>query len=303
MVTATAFVPASASSPSNSATVIPKAFLQNKPLETGVFVVVGIVAFVILILIGTIWIRSANRRKLDREALAPSAFNPGTNIDRYRDEEGGNSLEKLRRVDTTSSSGHTHTTAGQAGYGANYGQPGYGQVGYPVPPMPSRSPMPSQGYGQPAPYNGQLPQGQVYNNDYHAYTVPRSPTRVYDPARAPGPPALPQLNIIAATPSAGSPFDNNNPNRNAQRGSMSLLNSSPTSPSPTGDAGGNFGRSPSSQSRSNNGRQEMPVAPPLPAKFGSDEGEDEGAYSGIDSGNITHEQPRALKVRYRPKLY
>jgi hypothetical protein len=41
--------------------------------------------------------------------------------------------------------------------------------------------------------------------------------------------------------------------------------------------------------------EEMPVAPPLPPKFGedTDTDEDDGAYGGIDDG---YEIPRSLKI-------
>lgn len=277
----------SSSSSDASATAPPKAFLQNKPLEGGVFAVVGIIALILIILVGTVWLRTASRRRLDREAMDAAAFNP-SNVDSYRDEEHS-SMEKLRRLESTSSGGHTNTTAGQAGYGSGYG-------GYPLPPVPNpHAPQFAQGYGQPSPYNGQ----RGYGNEYPAYVPPRSPNPVYDPSRTPVPPALPQLNIVSATPAHGSNLDDANPFTSPQnvapqrRGSTSLLNSPPPSPSAVGEGEASITRQPSSHSKSlDPNMREMPVAPPLPARFGSDEDDmDESlAYAG-------RVEPRALKVR------
>ena len=103
---------------------------------------------VLIILIGTLWIRTASRRR--------------------------RSMEKLRRLESTSNGHHTNTT-GQAGYGAGY-------LGYPSHPLPN--PHASQfahGYGQPLPYNGQ----RGYGNEYPVYVLPYSPNPVYNPSHTP----------------------------------------------------------------------------------------------------------------------
>jgi len=247
---------------------------------------VGIIGVTILILIGTIWIRSASRRRLNREALDASAFDPAAIV---RDEnEKLSSLEELKRVNSTGSSGFSHNIAGQAGAGRG---------GYPAPPVARLAP---QNYWQTPPYHGQPPDGSGYDGRYPSYLPPRSLDLVYNSAHTPPPP---HVNIIAPTPSTASRFggelspvgpSSQNVPATPQRGS--LLNSPPVSPSGPGENAIGSTKGPSSYSKGLD-MQEMPVAPPLPAKFGSDENEDddEDPYGGIGS-NDDHEVPRSLKV-------
>jgi hypothetical protein len=198
-------------------------------------------------------------------------------------------MEKLVRWNSTSSA--THNPAGD----------GAGQGGYLTAPLPLRIPaQPADGYGQPASYNGQPPQGPGYSSEYEyaAHIPPRSPNPVHDPGRNPK---------VAATPSNGSNLDQVNPilppsqNLALQRNG-SLSNSPPASPAASGENKGNLSRSLSSHSRAlNPGLQEMPVAPPLPAKFGTDGDDGERPYSGI-GGDFSHDIHRALKVCRLPLL-
>lgn len=133
-------------------------------------------------------------------------------------------------------------------------------------------------YRQPLAHDGQMLQ---------APSVPSQSTDpVYDPARTP---ILPDLNVVAATPSSSSHTDEVNPILpSGQNISASLLASDEDRHA--------FSKSITSHSRAlNPGMQEMPIAPPLPAKFGTDEDYSESAYSAIES-DFAHDIRRALKV-------
>jgi len=205
-------------------------------------------------------------------------------------------MEKLVRWNSTSSAGHTDTKTGQAGYG-----PGVGQGTYPAPPLLSAHP--ADGYGQPPIYHGQLLQGPGYNSTgaCAAYVAPRTPNPIYDPARPPTPPA----NIIAAMPSGGPRPDEVNPilppsqNMPVQQYG-SPFDSPPSSSPASGENKGNLSRYLSSHSKAlNPGMQDMPVASPLPAKFGSDNDDGERPYSGMES-DFGYDINRALKVCHLP---
>jgi len=225
------------------------------------------------------WIRSSGRRRLNREALDASAFDPSAIV---RDDEMASSFEKLRRVDSRGSSGYTHATAGQAGVGRG---------GYPV-----ALPAP-QSYTQPSQYYGQSQEVSGYNGRFAAYGPPRPLDAAYD--RSPVPP---YVNVIAPTPSTGSQFGEEiSPTRHLSQNMTSpprrsLLNSPPASPSGPGQNASSLTKRPNSYSRTMD-VQEMPVASPLPPKFGQDVDveDDEGAYGGIDGG-YDHEIRRSLKV-------
>jgi len=274
--------------------------LQNKTLETGVFLVVGVVGVVIVVLLLTVWIRSSHRRRLNREALEAVSFDPSA-VHGFPDEDRG-SVEKLTRWHTKSSGANTHTTVGQAGY-AGYGSE-FRQGDPPAPPLPLRNPLhPVGSYEEPPVHHGKLPQGPGYNGEYEvaAYVLPRSPNPVYDPARTATPP---DLNLVAATTTdVGSHLNEvtailpHSQIMPPQRRS-SLFDSLPASPSAPAENKSDFSRRLSSHSRIlNPGMQEMPIAPALPAKFGSDEDEDDGErpYSGVES-DLSHDIRIALKV-------
>lgn len=249
--------------------------------------IVGIIGLAILIMIGTMWIRSSSRRRLDREALDASAFDPSAIV---RDEkEKISSLEKLRRVNSTGSSGYSHNnTAGHAGVGRG---------GYPAPPAALFAP---QSYRQSSTFYGQPLEAGGYDGRYPSYLPPRSDV-IYNPARTLPPP---QVNIIAPTPSTGSNFYGYQtgpirlPSQNmpAVPQRASLLNSPPASPSGFGEDTTGSAKGPGKTLNTH----DMPVAPPLPPKFGSDENDDEygDAYGGLGSDQ-GHEIPRSLKVCLR----
>jgi len=248
-------------------------------MAAGVFTVVGIMGLAILILIGTVWVRSANRRRLDREALD---FNP-SNVVNYHDEERfSNSLEKLRRADTmrsTTSSNHTHTSGGHSAFGHG---------GYPAPPVPRHD------FAQ---YQNQ----PVNNGQYSAYGQPRTLDSIYDPShRAPSPrvptPHIPDLSV-ATSGYAYQQSDGANagaslrPSVMAQRPG-SLLNTPPTSPTTSTESTGGINRRTSIAAVLDPSMKSLPPAPPLPATFGSDEGDDHDYAHGEQQSGI----PKSLKV-------
>jgi len=150
-------------------------------------------------------------------------------------------------------------------------------------PSPAHS---ADGHGQPPAYHGQRPQGLGYNSEYK-YVSARSP--------------YPAHNLTSSPSNNRSHLEGNPillPGQNMLIQPHTSFDSSPAaSPFTSWDDQDRLSRRPSSHSRTlNPGIQEMPVAHPLPAKFGSDEdGEYEPyePYSGIDGGDATHS---ALKV-------
>jgi len=150
--------------------------LQNKPLQGGVFALVGIVVMVIIFVIITFTIRRRNRNRLDRDIADAITFDP-TVTERYIDEESRmNTAEKYRF--SGSSSGHGH---------------GFGYT----PQLASAQPMPvqygyGQGYEQQAAYRvPQAPaQAPIYNQDKPINTGGANLTRKYSD-RKPVPPLLP----------------------------------------------------------------------------------------------------------------
>ncbi|KAH7916312.1 hypothetical protein BJ138DRAFT_599421 [Hygrophoropsis aurantiaca] len=166
----------------------PKGFLENKPLEGGVFALIGIVAMVIIFIAITFTLRRRNRNRLDREIADAVTFDPST-TDRYEDEE--RRLNSIEKRFSGSSSGHGH------GYG--YGpqttyapQQGYYGQGYPQQPAPFRAPSP---YRSPSPpdamyYNGNTGAGLTRKYSDRKPVPPLLPNPVYDPSRSQ--PAFPQ---------------------------------------------------------------------------------------------------------------
>lgn len=193
-------------------------------------------------------------------------------------------MDNLRRATSNGSTAHTHSSHN------------HHNGGYPVPPMPVHTTeYPPDDYGgyniQPSQYRGpasHAPQQQQVQRQVYNYPPLRVPNAMYEPQSRK---SVPQLSGI-------SPFDDVNPilpttvTAVATRRS-SLLNSAPPSPSPSSDY---TRRRLSSHSRLlDPGMSEMPVAPPLPATFGSDQ-DDERPYSGVDDDFVHDHFPRALKV-------
>lgn len=198
-------------------TSAPVAFLQNKPLEAGVFTVVGIVALVILIVVATFALRKRRRHRLDMEYAEAVSFDPSVN--RYTDEKGGdfhpqdNWLRRSASSSSSSSGSHGGVQPMQPVYA-----PGPGIVRDNLYASNMGYTQQAQGFANPSyPVAGQ---GQGYSSNVQAsqYQIPpRSPYPVYDPARSPPPmateypafgdrgaPTIPQLNIISATPHSGT---------------------------------------------------------------------------------------------------
>ncbi|EIM88140.1 uncharacterized protein STEHIDRAFT_146223 [Stereum hirsutum FP-91666 SS1] len=193
----------------SSSPQVATSFLENKSLSSGVFAVVGIIGFVILVIIGTMFIRRRSRKRLDREIDEVVSFEPTT--DHYGEKDGTTGGAWPARYSTGSTAqGSIHNgsdgTHGQPGYGAamptnRYSNgPAYGQQqqmtqnGYP-------------GYGGNQAYQGYNIPAQ--NQAYPAPAPPRSPAVAYDPARAASPPnpiapysapVLPQLNFASTGP-------------------------------------------------------------------------------------------------------
>jgi hypothetical protein len=196
-----------------------------------------------------------------------------------RDDDDG-AMEKLTRWNSTSSASHTQTTD-HAGYGD-----GFGQGGYPVPSLSLPNPAHSaDGHGQPPAYHGQRSQRPGYNSEYK-YVSARSPNPTHNSTRSP-PNNRSHLEVNTILP----------PSQNMLVQPHTSFDSSPASPFTSWEDQDGLSRRPSSHSRTlNPGMQEMPVALPLPAKFGSDEDGDYEPYSGIEGGDATHSIHRALKV-------
>ncbi|KAF7981648.1 hypothetical protein HWV62_32754 [Athelia sp. TMB] len=268
-VTATVSPSASASPVSGAS----QSFLQNKPLSSGVFAAVGIIGAIILALICVVWVRSARRRTLDREAVD---FDPGLHT-RFTDgpeDEEKRSTEALNlRRAASSGSGHS-----QARYAAG---------GYPVPPMPVRAAdYAASGYGGtyaqqvpfPAGQPGYAPQQQQYQQQNMGYAPPRSPQPGYVPPRSPQPPPSP------------NPVYTLEGQQNPALPPAAAVRSSPPSSS---DHSQRAGRRLSSHSRTLDPQMgELPASPPLPDHFGSDE----DAYNGIASTLAYEPAPAALKI-------
>lgn len=128
----------------------PESFLQNKPLEGGVFALVAIVIMIIIFVVITYTIRRRQRNRLENDVADAITFDP-TVAQHYGDEENGmNAFEKTRL--SGSSTGHGHGF----GYGCQpvYAPPAVPQYGY----------YGSQGYEQQAAaYHVPPTQGPVYN--------------------------------------------------------------------------------------------------------------------------------------------
>lgn len=140
----------STASSSASATAAPQSFLQNKPLEGGVFALVGIVIVIMIFVVVTYTIRRRRRSRLENDITDPITFGPVV-IEHYGDEEKGtNTFEKSRL--SGSSSGH--------GHGFGYGP----QLAYAPPAVPQYGYYSSQGYEQQAAaYYVPPTQGSIYN--------------------------------------------------------------------------------------------------------------------------------------------
>ncbi|KAJ8595309.1 hypothetical protein M405DRAFT_370044 [Rhizopogon salebrosus TDB-379] len=187
-----------------SPTTTPESFLQNGPLEGGVFALVGIVILIIIFVIITFTIRRRRRNRLDRAVADAVTFDPSV-AEHYIDEENRMTTAEKHRF-SGSSSGHGHgfgytpqlpyaapAPAHYAYYDQNQGyEP---QAAYPVP-LP-QVPVDNQdnaviGYELQAAYPVPLPQVPVNNQDNAvvANTGGANLTRKYSD-RKPVPPLLP----------------------------------------------------------------------------------------------------------------
>ncbi|TFK55832.1 hypothetical protein OE88DRAFT_1731472 [Heliocybe sulcata] len=214
-------VPASTSSSEDSGpTIAPKSFFQNKPLEGGVFAIVGVIGLVILVAIATWAIRRKAKDRLHEEALTwPEA---GLNDV----EKGGAALgyagsEKRRRLSDSSSGHNTLANDGSSmshgavpvppGIGGGYRPGGYGAPA-PLPPsvnayaQPQQMAYNSQAYGRNLTGPSNVPYQTGYGAD--AYGPPRLPTPMYDATQSPvysNYPAQPYLNVTSPPPMGVEP--------------------------------------------------------------------------------------------------
>lgn len=140
-----------ASSSASAIAAAPQSFLQNKPLESGVFAFVGIVIIVIIFAVVTYTVRRRQRNRLESDIADAITFDPAVN-EHYGDEEKGTITQKYRF--SGSSSGH--------GHGLGYCP----QLTYAPPAVPQYGHYTSQGYEQQAAaYHVPPTQGPVYNPD------------------------------------------------------------------------------------------------------------------------------------------
>lgn len=138
-----------ATSPASATAAAPQSFLQNKPLEGGVFALVGIVIMIIIFVVITYAIRRRQRSRLESDIADAITFDPAVS-EHYGDEEKGTNTYRL--------------SGGSSGYGHGFG---YGpQLAYASPAVPQYGYYGSQGYEQQAAvYHVPSTQGPVYNLD------------------------------------------------------------------------------------------------------------------------------------------
>ncbi|KIJ70239.1 hypothetical protein HYDPIDRAFT_23367 [Hydnomerulius pinastri MD-312] len=200
--TSIVYITKTASEPSATAAP-PKSFLQNPPLEGGVFALVGIAVLIIIFTAVTCTLRKRRRDRLDKEIAAAVTFDP-TMTDRYEDDRM-NSIEKHRL--SGSSYGHGFGNGDGFGYGAQpayapqlapqqgyYGQADYGQAAYGQYPVaayrtPSPNPAPHRAPSPTAPQAGAYgynPGGANLTRKYsdRKPVPPLLPAPVYDPSHA-----------------------------------------------------------------------------------------------------------------------
>ncbi|KIK96942.1 hypothetical protein PAXRUDRAFT_265188 [Paxillus rubicundulus Ve08.2h10] len=175
--------------PAPSTSVTPaKSFLQNPPLEGGVFTAIGIAALIIIFVLVTWTIRKRHRNRLDRDAAtAAITFDPAM-TDHY-DDARGNSIEKHRLSGSSSGHGHGFGYGAQPAYAPQlappqgyYGHAGYGR--YPAaayrPPSPNPAPYRSP---SPAAYGDNLGGANLTRKYSDRKPVPPLlPDPVYDPS-------------------------------------------------------------------------------------------------------------------------
>ncbi|KAG2152083.1 hypothetical protein BD769DRAFT_1658515 [Suillus cothurnatus] len=163
---------------SNSASATaaaPESFLQNKPLEGGVFAVVGIVIMIIIFVLVTYTIRRRRHSRYENDVANAISFDPAV-VEHYGDEEKGTNAFGKSRL-SGSSSGH--------GHGVGYAP----RLAYATPAVPQYGYYGSQGYEQQAAtYHVPPTQGPVYN--FEVSTGGANLTRKYS-NRKPVPPLLP----------------------------------------------------------------------------------------------------------------
>lgn len=141
-----------ASSLASATAAAPQSFLQNKPLEGGVFALIGIVIMIMIFVVVTYAIRRRQRNRLESDIADAITFDPAVNKHYGDEEKGTSSFDKYRL--SRSSSGH--------GYGFVYGP----QLAYASPRVPQYGHYGSQGYEQQPPtYHVPPTQGPVYDLD------------------------------------------------------------------------------------------------------------------------------------------
>ncbi|KAG1755844.1 hypothetical protein EDB19DRAFT_1902026 [Suillus lakei] len=146
------YVTSTASSLASATAAAPQSFLQNKPLEGGVFALIGIVIMVMIFVVVTYAIRRRQRNRLESDIAGAITFDPAVNKHYGDEEKGTNSFDKYRL--SRSSSGH--------GYGFVYGP----RLAYAPPPVPQYGHYGLQEYEQQPPtYHVPPTQGPVYNLD------------------------------------------------------------------------------------------------------------------------------------------
>ncbi|OAX42931.1 hypothetical protein K503DRAFT_796783 [Rhizopogon vinicolor AM-OR11-026] len=172
IVYVTSYVSNSTASPTSAP---PETFLQNKPLEGGVFALVGIVVLVIIFVIITFTIRRRRRNRMENEIADAITFDPSV-TEHYIDEESRMSaIEKYGFSGSSSGHGHSFGHTPNLAYAS---------------PMPAQYDYHGQGYEQQAAYRVPQPQAPIYNQDNAVNTGGANLTRKYSD-RKPVPPLLP----------------------------------------------------------------------------------------------------------------
>ncbi|KAG0705521.1 hypothetical protein DFH29DRAFT_906932 [Suillus ampliporus] len=165
-----------ATSSTTPTTAPSESFLQNKPLEGGVFALVGIVVMIIIFVIITYAIRRRRRNRLENVIADAITFDPAV-TEHYEDEEKRMNVSDKYRF-SGSSSGHGH------GFG-------YGPKPAHAPPIAPQYGYYGQGYEQQAaPYHVPSTQSSAHSHDNGVNTGGANLTRKYSD-RKPVPPLLP----------------------------------------------------------------------------------------------------------------
>ncbi|KAL0949666.1 hypothetical protein HGRIS_009704 [Hohenbuehelia grisea] len=256
IVTVTSIAPAPSSTgtiQSNvaDASATPKTFLQNKPLSSFVFTLVGLVGIALISLMATCLIRRRRRKRLMDEAISFDPTSMGSRFSMENDEKDSritrtDSMDKHGAM-TDSDNGHP-TLKYNPGAAVAYAYapgPMYQQRQNPPMPVTYADPQPYHGspelaYAQDMAYGGfyeptdQLQHGDNgayggmdlgYANNYHGAPPPPLPLN-HGKVLPPGPPSLPAFNFISASPPASERFPINEIHSNR----ASVISAPPHSP-------------------------------------------------------------------------